>query len=357
MLAPSVLPMRRMLPLLLLAAAAVARPDEEEEAYRRVADARERARAAPSAESLAAFDREAERFLAAHGEGRRADTVWLWRGDFARQRDPRAALAAYARSRDPAARERARSLAFRHEEPPPLAVEAWSGEPVDVTRPDGKVTLVVFFSVAHPQTAKLLPYLRRLHEAHAAAGLRVVGVLAVVDDHEKQRPPALLAWAKEQAPPFPLALDRQQPGRRSLTLETYLGNQLPWAALLDRYGRIAAVRPFTTQGNPAAHAEEELRALLAQPRYDELLGRIAEGGAGAEEALARLGSIRNRATAEALFAVAREGPMREPALALLRGLLPEGFLAGDVEAARRRFREEAARLRYDFESDRLVPAR
>jgi hypothetical protein len=357
LLGPSVFPMRWMLPLLLLAAASAGRPDEEEEAYRRVAAERDRARAAPSDESLAAFEREAERFLAAHGGGRRADTVWLWRGDFARERDPRAALAAYARSRDPAARERARALAFRHEEPPPLAVEAWSGEPVDVTRPDGKVTLVVFFSVSHPQTAKLLPYLRRLHEAHGGAGLRVVGVLAVVDDHERQRPPALLAWAKEQSAPFALALDRQQPGRRSLTLETYLGNQLPWAVLLDRYGRIAAVRPFAAQGNPAAHAEEELRALLAEPGYDELLGKTLQGGVGGEEALARLGAIRNRATAAALFAVARDGPLRAQAVALLRGLLPEGFLGDDVEAAWRRFQAEASRLRYDFASDRLAYAR
>jgi len=351
---------RAVLVLLAVAAAAAAQPAGEDEAYRDVATARDRARASPTADACATFDREAERFLARFPRGRWADVVWLWRGDLARQRDARAALRAYANSKEPAAAERARALAFRQEEPPPLDAQEWSGDAVDVAAPSGDVTLLVFFSVTHPQTQKLLPHLMRLHEAYRGKGLRLVGVMSVVDDHERQRPPALLAWAAERKLPFPCAVDRQRPGARSRSLEAYQGNQLPWAALLDRYGRIASLQAYSAQGNPAAQTEQDIRVLLDQPPHRELVRRIREGGAGAEPALSFLASIRNRATADALFDLCCGGAseaLRARARAALLELLPDGFLGDDAAGTHALWRSDRDRFRYDFAADRIVPKR
>ncbi len=343
--------------LLLLAFAAPARAGEEDEAYRKVSAARDQARRFPGADALQAFEKEATRFLERFPSGRWAGVVWLWRGDALKERDARAALAAYGSSRDAAAAQRVRAVLIQFEPPPSLEVESWWGEAVDPTRPTGEVTLLVFFSISHPQSSKVLGHLTALREKYAARGLRIVGVAAVVDDHANQKPAAVRTWLEERKPPFPVAIDRQRPGAASVSLDLYQGNQVPWAAFLDRYGRVASLQAFTLQGNPAAQAERELSTLLEQPTHDELVQRVREGGAGAEASLEILASIRTRSTADALFALA-QAPMPaatcKRAREQLEGILPVGYLGSDLSAAARRWQAEGGRCRYAFLPDRFV---
>ncbi|MGQ0612184.1 MAG: TlpA disulfide reductase family protein [Planctomycetaceae bacterium] len=343
--------------LLLLAVAASAWAGEEDEAYRKVSAARDQARRFPGAEALQTFEKEATRFLDRYPHGRWAGVVWLWRGDALKERDARAALAAYGASGDAAAAQRVRAVLIRFETPPALEVESWLGTPVDPTHPSGEVTLLVFFSISHPQSSKVLGRLAALREKYAGRGLRIVGVAAVVDDHANQKPAAVRAWVEERKPPFPVAIDRQRPGAASVSLDLYQGNQLPWAAFLDRYGRVASLQAFTLQGNPAAQAERELQTLLEQPRHAELVQEVREGGAGAESSLEILASIRTRATADALFQLV-QSPLPEAtcrrAREQLEGILPLGFLGADLPAAARRWRAERERCRYAFLPDRFV---
>lgn len=337
----------RLLAVIALSIAAVAGPEREEAAaFRRVSDARDALRAGLGGD----FEREARDYLALHAEGASASVVWLWLGDFLRESDPRAAADAYGRSREAPARERAEAIRFRHEAPPALDVERWIGAPPEEP---GSVRLLVFFSLTHPQTARVLARLSELQERHGEQGLRVVGIASVIDDRENQKPEMLDAKLRERTLPFPIAVDRQREGGRSASLALYRGNRLPWAALLDRYDRIRWLECLPAQGNAAWELEGCIAEALREPTLELLATRAREGDARSLEALA---AIRTRACADALFGCA-EGPQREGAMKALRTLLPEGFLGEDVEAAAARWKAEGARYRFSFDADRLVAAR
>ena len=335
-----------------------ARPGEEEAEYRILQALRDRARAAPGEEAARAFDNEAQRFLRRHPGGRRASIVELWRGDLLKGIDDRAAWAAYRNSREPEAASRAADLAFRNEPPPPLQVDRWVGGTGTGTVPGnpaaepGPVHALVFFSETHPVTRKLLPHLVRIEERLEPAGLRLVGVAAVVDDHANQRPERLAERLETAGLPFPIAIDEQRSrGRRSASLERYRGDFVPWCVLIDRYGRIAWLGGLALQGNAIASLERELERLTAQPTAEELARRAREGDV---ESVARLAAIRTRAAAGALVSClgsTHDARVRE----VLAGLLPEDWDAlaaasGDLKA---RWDREGKRLAYDFERDRL----
>ena len=179
----------------------------------------------------------------------------------------------------------ARSAAYRNgvafrESPPPLAVDRWLRRPIDPSRPNGEVTVIVFFAPSHPQTAKLLPRLHALHERLRGRGLRLAGVA----DAESR---ALRGLA------FPVAIDR-----RRKSLARYHGSHLPWAVFLDRYGRVAWMGGLNPQAGTMARARRTLLALVAQPTYAELVRR---------KATAHLASIHTVDAVSALFALGAHG--------------------------------------------------
>lgn len=319
----------------------------EEESFRRVAAAREQARRSPEPEAVRLFERRAREYLERFPDGASVGTVRIWLGDLLRDRDPRAAMEVYRASTDVTAIERREALAFRFEAPPELQVDRWVGERPDLS---DRVALIVFFSVTHPQTTKAIERLVALHRAYAERGLSVIGIAAVVDDREQQRPEHLETRLKERGLPFPSAVDRQGGGDRSRSFALYRGKVLPWMALLDRYGRVDLVDALGLEGNPAAQVEARIRALLEDPGYAELC-RLVRSGDGA--ALDRLRAIRTPAAADTLFECA-QSPEKGRVAEALRALLPDGYVGDDLPAAAERWRRERARFRYSFEKDRLV---
>ena len=97
-----------------------------------------------------------------------------------------------------------------------------------------------------------------------------------------------------------------------------------------------------------------LTGLLAQPTYGALRDRVVAGDRNALDALA---AIRTRGSASYLVGVVdrpRRTPLHEPALVVLRGLLPRGYLDGHLADALGRWPREKRRARYSFPPDRLV---
>ncbi len=342
---PHVSSMREtLLLLILLQAPLVAQSPAEEEAYVKVREARDAARQLASPASLARFEQEADRFLGAFPGAANCGVVELWRGDLLREERPREALLAYGRSGTPEGRQRAADLAFRHEAPPPLLVDSWIGEAVDLGKPTDDVTLLVFFSVTHPQTARLLPHLVHLQGRWQGRGLRMAGVAAVVDDAKNQSPALIRERLQQRPRPFPVAIDRQRGGLPSDSLRLYRGGLVPWAVVIDRYGRIVWLDGLELQPNALARFERRIDEALAEPTLEQLREQALSGGPGALERLAR---IRTVGAARALAAVAAaEGcARREDAAQAVRALLPDGSDLASV-------RWEG--LRYDFAADRVV---
>ncbi len=338
----------RSAPLLLLfqLAPLLAQSPAEEEAYVRVRDARDAARQVGSPTSVARFEEEADRFLGAFPAAPRVGDVELWRGDLLREERPREALLAYGRSGTPEGRQRAADLVFRHEAPPALLVDSWIGEPIDIARPCDDVTAIVFFSVTHPQTARLLPHLVHLHGRWQPKGLRIAGVAAVVDDAKNQSPAMIRERLQQRPRPFPVAIDRQRGGLPSDSLRLYRGGLVPWAVVIDRYGRIVWLDGLELQPNALARFERRIEEALAEPTLEQLRKDAISGGPGALERLIgmrRVGAARTLAAVAAAEGCAR----REEAAAAVRNLLPAG-----VDPAGVRW----DLLRYDFAADRLVGA-
>jgi len=335
--------------LLLPVSVAFAQAPAEEAAYLNVRSARDSARGLGSERAVADFEVTARRFIRAHPNSARTPDIRLWLGDLLKSARPRDAFKEYLAAGTESARERAADIAFRHESPPPVAFESWVGLPIRVEEVTGAVTLLVFVSVTHPQTRKVFHYMERLHERFAPRGLRVAGVAAVVDDHRSQTPAALEERLQGSGLPFPVAVDKQQGGGRTVTLRRYRGEFVPWVIIVDRYGRIAWMGALDLQANARARVEQKLHALLKQPTLDVLARRVIEGD---EESLDRLCAIRTVRTAATLSAVLRaKTPERlaKKAREELTRLLPSGMAPG-------RFDDSRGPLRYSFANDRLVPA-
>jgi len=335
-----------LLLLMLCAAPLLAQSPAEEEAYVKVREARDAARQLASPASLARFEQEVDRFLGAFPGVPNCGVVELWRGDLLREERPREALLAYGRSGLPEGRQRAADLAFRHEAPPPLLVDSWMGEAIDVGKPSDDVTLLVFFSVTHPQTARLLPHLLHLHARWQGKGLRMAGVAAVVDDAKNQSPALIRERLQQRKRPFAVAIDRQRGGLPSDSLRLYRGGLVPWAVVIDRYGRIVWLDGLELQPNALARFERRIDEALAEPTLAQLREQALSGGPGALERLLALrtpGAARVLADLAATAGFARRGEAAQA----LPTLLPEGE---DPASAR------WETLRYDFATDRLMRA-
>lgn len=338
--------------LLLAGTAGAQSPAAEGEAYTKVRKARDLARRLGTREQVRAFREVAEAFLERYPASGRVGVVRLWLGDLLKAEDPRTALAYYRASDWPDAARRARDLMILFEPPPPLEVERWIGKPAPLARGGGKVTLAFFFSIAHPQSRRLLTRVDRLVTNLGASDLRAIGVAAVVDNHKIQTPDRIEAWMKTCDFAHPVAIDRQREGAASASLRLYRGNQLPWGVFLDRYGRVAWTGPLLLEGNALRQCEEKLRALLAEPGFDALERR---GRTGDADAIRRLAAIKTPRAAAALFAVRKAelgADARRQVDDALRRILPEGFGPGDSQ----RWAREGGAYRYSVERDRLVRA-
>ena len=352
------MPIRPLLAFLLLVLAVPAGGQDGVLDYRALVRLRDRALAAADRGAAGATDEfveQARRFLAAPGpEGAERDRIRVWLGAAIEDDDVRGAYALYRRARSDAARDHETRLRMRHEPPPPLTVERWLGTPVDPRTARGDVTAVIFLSFSHPQTRRVWPHLLRLHERLGAAGCRIVVLATVVDDHDNQKPQRIAAAVEQRRPPFPVAIDRQSRRGPSSTLRAYRGRSLPWAALLDRYGRLAWSGAVSANANALQRLEERIRELTAQPRYETLVKRVRDGDT---DALAALSAIRTKDTVGHLLdLLARPGKM---AVALLRTAVralapPHLALTADAAAW---WKREHASYRYSLQHDRFLRSR
>ena len=339
-----------LISLMLLAVTASAQTDAERAAYTKVSTARDNARRLSSARAVEAFAIQARRFLSAHPQSARRDTVLLWLGDLLKDSEPREALKYYRQSERPEARAREVRLTFRFEPPPRLQTAGWVGGEADPTLPDGRVTLLFFVSVTHPQTRVLLGRIQELNARLGPRGLRIIGVAAVVDDHKRQTPAFIRRWLTARTIPYPFAIDRQRNNSVSVSLRAYRGNRVPWGVFLDRYGRIVRIDSLDIDRNSLQRCEAKLQALLADPSYAQL---AASARTGNTAAVKRLAGIRTAESASALFAARAGDPPKRVRTLIdesLKKVLPRGFGPNDAE----RWAQVRNQYRYSFEQDRLI---
>ncbi|MCZ6907823.1 MAG: hypothetical protein O7G28_11105, partial [Deltaproteobacteria bacterium] len=191
--------------------------------------------------------------------------------------------------------------------PPALRASGWVGDAEEPGTASRDVTLVAFFSVAHPQTRDVLELLIPWGKT---PGMRVIGVASVVDNPNSQTPDRLRRIIAGYRLPFPVALDEQRTGgKHSVSLGLYLGKRVPWMALLDRYGRIRAVQGIPLKGNALSQTQHMFRQLVAEPDYEDLKQTLLEGGKSGADALATLATIRTVRTANLLIEM--KGQMKE----------------------------------------------
>ncbi|MHC4938326.1 MAG: hypothetical protein ACYTHK_05100 [Planctomycetota bacterium] len=296
------------------------------------------------------FVDRAEAFLEKYPDSGSNGIVRLWLGDLLKRDDPRRALAYYRASDWPDAERRARDLALLFEPAPRLRIVRWIGDPTPPTKPNGEVTYVFFFSIAHPSTKRLHARVEKLLTTFRAQGLRAVGVAAVVDNHAEQQPGDIEAWFRQRPPTFPVAIDQQRKDDASVSLRLYRGNKLPWGAILDRYGRVTWLGALELGGNAKLEREAKIRALLRDPSY-ETLERL--GSNGDEAAIKQLASIKTPRSVTALYGIRESKPPQKLAKLVddsLRAMLPRGFGPGDAK----RWAEVSDGYRYSFEDDRLI---
>ncbi|MHC4407581.1 MAG: hypothetical protein ACYS0F_01110 [Planctomycetota bacterium] len=236
------------------------------------------------------------------------------------------------------------------EPPPRLQTERWIGKPTEPTKPNGEVTFVFFFSIAHPQTRRLRARVEEIMVESRSRGLRCVGVAAGIDHHKEQQPDDIEAWVKKRNLPFAVAVDRQRKDTASVSLRLYHGNRLPWGALLDRYGRVVWLGALELEGNALQQREAKIEALLRDPSYAKLEQR---GAGGDEAAIRRLASIRTPRSVTALYKIREAKPPGRLAKLVddsLRAALPRGFAPTDAK----RWAKVSNDYRYSFEDDRLI---
>ena len=336
--------------LILFAVTASAQTSAERAAYTKVGKARGHARRIDTQPAIDAFTTQATRYLQAYPNGANRDTVLLWLGDLLKQSDPRRALSYYRDSELPEARVREVKLAFRFGPPPRLQTESWVGAPTDPTKPDGRVTFICFVSVRHPQTRILLGQVRALHERLGPAGLRIIGVASVVDEHKEQTPAYVREWVRKRRFPFPFAIDRQRNRSNSVSLDLYQGNLVPWGVFLDRYGRMVWIGPLEVERNSIRRCEAKLQALLQDPNYAQLVESALGGN---ESAIKKLSSIKTTESVGALYRVRAGGAPKRVRPLLdesLHEVLPRGFGLEDAK----RWEEQKQHYRFSVEQDRMV---
>ncbi|MHC4340594.1 MAG: thioredoxin domain-containing protein [Planctomycetota bacterium] len=328
-------------------------PPEEDAAYLNVSRARDAAARKGGEDSLLEFERSARAFLQAHPESRRCSSIHLWLGDLLGEMRPREAHREYLLARDVRGRRRATQLSFRHEVPPPLDASHWIGQPVEPDRITGEVKVLIFLTLSHPQTRKLLPHLERLQARYGNEGLRMAGIAVTTDDGLA----GIQGRLRELKLPFPVAIDRPQSGKRSSSLVRYHGGFLPWAVVIDRYGRIAWLGGLKPAANALTRLEMKLIRLVAAPTYAGLAKRVRSGDRVALESLA---TIRTKETANVLAEALKAGlpdAIRKRVLEVLADLLPEEYLDGETDAALRRWEREREGHRFSFAANRLVRRR
>ena len=312
---------RLLVSFLLLVPIALGHP--EEEAYTKLLAARDLSRIG-NGQTARRFESLARVFLKEHPGSARCRQVRLWLAD----------------------------LTFRHEAPPPLEVDRWVGTSLDPARVTGSVKVLVFFSDTHPQTRKILP---RILALRTRRGFELGGVAAVVDDHQNQRPAVLANRLAKRKLPFPIAIDRQRAQGPSVSLQRYRCDSVPWIVVIDRYARIAWAGGISSRS--LGHIERKLDALFAQPTYDQLHDRVLAGDLSALKALAGIRTVTTASYLANVVSRPKRVRLHDATLAVLKQLMPAGYLDGDLADALERWRRKKRGVRFSFPANRLVRRR
>ncbi len=351
-------PLARLALALLLGAVASAARADEGATYKSVVQLRDLAleQAAPRTGPAAdAFVAAARKYVQADGpDNAHRDRVRVWLGWFLETRDVRAAYQLYRQANSAAARQHEARLRARHEPPPPLTMDRWIGIPIHPQATKDDVVALIFLSVSHPQTRSVWPRLLRLHQRLPAKGCRLAVVATVIDDRDNQRPERIEAAIKRLRPPFAVGIDKQSRRGPSTTLRAYRGASLPWAAVIDRYGRLAWSGGVPASANALQQFEQRITTIVEQPSFATLVKRVRSGDT---KALATLCGIRTKATMDHLLALhAKPGSISHALVAnAIRGLGP-AHLALMAEAPAW-WKRERQSFRYSLEQNRLVRQR
>ena len=137
---------------------------------------------------------------------------------------------------------------------PALAATAHDGTTVDLTKPDGKPTLVYFYPKdGTPGCTKEACAFRDVWARYEASGVRVIGVSS--DDTASHR-----EFADEYELPFPLVSDEDLAWANAFGVDTTLGMHHRDSFLIAPDGTIAKVYRGV---DPGVHADEVLRDAAA----------------------------------------------------------------------------------------------
>jgi cytochrome c biogenesis protein CcmG, thiol:disulfide interchange protein DsbE len=135
--------------------------------------------------------------------------------------------------------------------------------PLDLSAYRGKVVLVDFWASWCGPCKESFPWMQSLHERYAAQGLVVVGVNV---DHDLQSARRFLDATR---PTFAIVYDAQ-----AALAERFQVSAMPSSFLIGRDGAVR-YRHDGFQSRQRDGAEQELRALLAEPARDDQAARAA----------------------------------------------------------------------------------
>ncbi len=128
------------------------------------------------------------------------------------------------------------------ESPPELAVARWfnaNGSPPTLAASKGKVIVVGAFQMHCPGSVRhLLPQLARLHAQFQDEEVAIIGLHTVFEKQDAQTPDQLQAFLQANHFAFPVAIDKQNGGILSETMDTYELQGTPTVLIFDRQGRL-----------------------------------------------------------------------------------------------------------------------
>jgi len=138
---------------------------------------------------------------------------------------------------------------------PALAAQAHDGTAVDLSKLEGKPTLVFFYPKdGTPGCTKEACAFRDVWNDYESAGVRIVGVSADSADSHK-------SFAAEHELPFPLVADEDGTWAKAFGVDTTLGMTSRESFLIGPGGTIAKVYPGVDPGVHAAEVLEDARSL------------------------------------------------------------------------------------------------
>ncbi len=125
---------------------------------------------------------------------------------------------------------------------PELEVSEWlnTAEPVQLSRLRGRVVVIHAFQMLCPSCVSHgIPQATAIHNTFAREDVVVLGLHSVFEHHAVMGPDALRVFVHEYRIPFPIGIDRAQPGQAIPSTMQQLGLKgTPSLIVLDRQGVI-----------------------------------------------------------------------------------------------------------------------